>query len=188
MFLSIFRKYNIQCLAIRALLFRRCFAKLEDIGVVHVSDDLLRFLAELVDLLRLFEVLKEGFFVRVVLEFLDQLFDIVFTMCILLFNCRERYTRNSVIHGVAPGLPGHCLIRLVGHKMFLHPVHVDLVDQFASSILAQPAVLSESSVPFGIAHPSSSCIPLSRCKQLVVCRSGRLHATLFGKTAILSLE
>ena len=80
------------------------------------------------------------------------------------------------------------LLRLVGHKMFMHPVHVDLVDQFASSILAQTAVLSESSVPSGIAHPSSSCIPLSRCKQLVVCRGGRLHATLSGKTSILSLE
>ena len=79
------------------------------------------------------------------------------------------------------------LIRLVGHKMFLHPVHGDLADQFANLIL-QPAVLSESSVPFGIAHPSSSCIPLSRCKQLGVCRGERVRATLFGKTAILSRE
>ena len=80
------------------------------------------------------------------------------------------------------------LIRLVGHRMFLRPVLVDLVDQFSSSILIQPAVLSESSVPFGIAHPSSSFIPLSLCKQLVVCRWERLHATLSGKSAILSLE
>ena len=84
--------------------------------------------------------------------------------------------------------PSYFLIRLVGHKMFLHPAHIDLVDQCASSILVQPAVLSESSVPSGKAHPSSSCIPLSRCKQLIVCRRGRFHATLFGKTAMLSLE
>ena len=75
--------------------------------------------------------------------------------------------------------------RLVGHKMFLLPVLVDLVDQFASSILIQPAVLSESSVPFRKAH-LSSWIPLSPCKQLVV--RGQLHATLSGKTPILSLE
>ena len=79
----------------------------EDLCVVHVSDEILRFLAELVDLLRLLEVLREGFFVRVVLELLDQLFDFVMTMCILLFNCRKRYIRNSVIHGVATGFPRH---------------------------------------------------------------------------------
>ena len=134
------------------------------------------------------EILKEGFFVLVVLEILDQLFDFFLTMCILLFNCRKRYTRTSVIHGVAHRFPRTFLIRLVGHKMFLYPVHVDLVDQIANSILVQHAVLSELSVPFGKAHPSSSCIPLSRCKQLVVCRRRRSHATLCGKTAILSLE
>ena len=84
----------------------RCFAKLEDLCRIHVSDEILRFLAELVDFLRVVEVLKEGFFVRVVLELLDQMFEFVFTMCILLFNCRKRYTRNSLIHGVAPGFPG----------------------------------------------------------------------------------
>ena len=77
--------------------------------------------------------------------------------------------------------PRAFLIRLVVQKMFLHPVHVDLVDQCSNSILVQPAVLSESSVPFGIDHPSSSCVPRYRCKRLVVCRRGRLHATLFGK-------
>ena len=84
--------------------------------------------------------------------------------------------------------PKTILIRLDGHKMFLRPVLVDLVDQFASSISIQPALLSESSVPFGIAYPSSSCIPLSLCKQMAVCRRERLHATSSGKTAILSLE
>ena len=84
--------------------------------------------------------------------------------------------------------PRAFLPRLVGHEMFLHPVRVDLVDRFANSILVQPAVLLESSVLFGKAHPSSSCVPPSRCKQLVVCRGGRLHATLCGETAIFSLE
>ena len=84
--------------------------------------------------------------------------------------------------------PSAILIRLVGHKMFLRPVLVDLVDRVASSILTQPAVLSKSSVPFGKAHPSSSCVPLSLCKQLAVCRRGRLHATLSGKKTIISLQ
>ena len=82
----------------------------------------------------------------------------------------------------------HFLIRLVGHKMFLHPVLVDLVDQFASSIFVQPAILSESSVPFGTAPPLFSCIPLSRCKRRAVCCGEQLHVTLFGEIAILSLE
>ena len=93
-------------IAVKALLFGRIFAKLEDLGVVHLGDQILRFFAQLVDLLRLAQILKEGFFVRVVLELLDQLFDFVFTICILLLNCKKRYTRNSVIHGVAPGFPG----------------------------------------------------------------------------------
>ena len=50
-------------IALKTLLFRRVFAKFEDLGVVHVGDQILRLLAELVDLLRLAQVLKEGFLV-----------------------------------------------------------------------------------------------------------------------------
>ena len=42
----------------------------------------LKELIEIVDLLRLLEVLKEGFFVRVVLELLDQLFDCLYDVCL----------------------------------------------------------------------------------------------------------
>ena len=80
------------------------------------------------------------------------------------------------------------MIRWVGHKMFLHPVLIDLVDRFANSVCVQPVALLELSVPFGIARPSSSCLTLSRCKQLTIYCRGRLHATVFGKIAILSLE
>ena len=83
--------------------------------------------------------------------------------------------------------PKNSLIRWVGHTMFLHLVLVDLVDRFANLVWVQPVALLEISVPFGIAHPLSSCIPLSQCKQLVVCRR-RLHATVCGKIAILCLE
>ena len=143
----------------------RCFAKLEDLCRIHVSDEILRFLAELIDLLRLLEVLKEGFFVRVVLELLDQLFDFVFTMCILLFNCKKRYTRNSLIHGVAPGFPGQFSSAWLVTRCSCVLILLILLANFASSILIiQPAVLSESSVPFGTALPLSSCIPLYLCK------------------------
>ena len=43
---------------------------LEDLGVVHVGDQVLRFFAELVDLLRLSQVLNECFFALVVVELL----------------------------------------------------------------------------------------------------------------------
>ena len=45
-------------ITVRALLFGRIFAKLEDLGVVHLGDQILRFFAELGDLLRLAQVLK----------------------------------------------------------------------------------------------------------------------------------
>ena len=94
-------------IAIGALLFERGFAKLEDLGVVHVGNQILRFFAEHVDILRQAQVVKEGFLVQVALDLLDQLLDLVFTCCIvLLFDCGKGYARNSVIHGVVPGFPG----------------------------------------------------------------------------------
>ena len=81
------------------MLFGRIFAKFEDLGVVQVGDQILRFFAELVDLLRLAQVLKEGFLVFVVLELPDQLLDLVLACCILLHDCRKRYSRYSVFHG-----------------------------------------------------------------------------------------
>ena len=68
-------------IAPRTLQFGRIFAKSEDLGGAHVGDQILR----------LAQVLKEGFLVLVVLELLDQLLDLVFTCCILLFNCRKWY-------------------------------------------------------------------------------------------------
>ena len=74
--------------------------------VVHVGDQNLRFFAELVDLLRLPQVLKETFLVRVALELFNQLLDLVFAICILLFDRRKGYDRNSVVNGAVPGFPG----------------------------------------------------------------------------------
>ena len=87
-----------ESIAVRAELFGRIFAKLEDLGVVHLGDQILRFLAELIDLLRLVQVLKEGFLVRVALELLNQLLDLVFAMNCQLPHCigfaRRRHPRR----------------------------------------------------------------------------------------------
>ena len=90
----------------RALLLGRGFAKFEDLGVVHVGDQILRFFTELIDLLRLAQVLQEGFLVRVALGLLNQLLDLVFATCILLFNCRKGMRVYSIVNGVVPGFPG----------------------------------------------------------------------------------
>ena len=94
------------------MLFGRVFAKLEDLGVVHVGDQILRFFAELVDLLRLAQVLKEGVLVLVGLELFEQLLDLDLAICILLFDCRNGCARNSVVNGVVPGFP--VTLRFVG--------------------------------------------------------------------------
>ena len=63
------------------MLFGRIFAKFEDLGVVQVGDQILRLFAEL-DLLRLAQVLKEGFLMLLVLKLLGQLLDLVLTCCV----------------------------------------------------------------------------------------------------------
>ena len=72
-------------------------------------------------------------------------------------------------------------------KMIFHLGFVDLVDHVASSISARHVVLSELSQFFGTAHPRFSYIPLSQCKQQECCGE-RLHVTVFGKIASLSLD
>ena len=73
-------------------------------------------------------------------------------------------------------------------KMILRLGFVDLVDHVASSILVRHVALSELSEPSGRAHPVFSYIPLSQCKLQAVCCRERLHVTVFGKIAGLSLE
>ena len=64
-------------------MFGRMFAKFEDPSVVHVGDQVLRFFAELVDLLRLSQVLNKRFFILVALELFDQPLDFVLAFCTL---------------------------------------------------------------------------------------------------------
>ena len=160
-------------IALRTLLFGRIFAKFEDLGVVHVGDQFLRLFAELVNLLRLAQVLKEGFLVLVVLELLDQLLDLVVTCCILLFNCRKWYAIRCY------RFPCNFSNRLMVPKMILRLGFADLVDHMA---------ILELSEPFGKAPPSFSYIPLCQCNLQVVCCRERLHVTVSGKIASFSRE
>ena len=84
-------------IAVRTLLFGRIFAKF--LGVVHVGDQCLRIFAELVDLLRLFQILNKRIFILVVLELSDQPLDFVLAYCILRLDCRRRYSGYCVVHG-----------------------------------------------------------------------------------------
>ena len=55
--LQYFFTYFLASIVVRTLLFGRIFAKFEDLGVVQVGNKILRFFAELVDLLRLTQIL-----------------------------------------------------------------------------------------------------------------------------------
>ena len=92
-------------ITIGEMLFGRGFEKFEDLSVVHVGDQLLRLFAELVDLLRLVQVLQERFLMRVALELLNQPFDFVFAS-VLLSDCRKEYARYSAVKVVVRGFPG----------------------------------------------------------------------------------
>ena len=46
-------------IAVKTLLFGRIFAKFEELGVVQVGHQVLRFFAELADLLQLSQILNE---------------------------------------------------------------------------------------------------------------------------------
>ena len=124
-------------IAVRTLLLGRIFAKFEDLRVVQVSDQVLRFFAELVDLLRLAQILNEWFCMSVVLEFLDQPFDSC--SCVLYSAAR---LQKEALHLFCDPRCGYKLHRdfsnrLMVPNMILLPGIVDLVDHIASSILAR---------------------------------------------------
>ena len=72
-------------------------------------------------------------------------------------------------------------------KMILRLGFVDLVNHVASSILARRVALPGLSEPSGGAHPEFSYVPLSQCKLQTVCCTERLHVTVSGEIADLSL-
>ena len=116
------------------MLFGRIFAKFEDLGAVHVGDQVFRFLAELVSLLRLSQILNGRIFVLVVLELLDQPLDFVLAYCILRIECRKKVLQ---LFGDPRGgykFSRNCSNRLMVPKMILRLGFVDLADHAASSI------------------------------------------------------
>ena len=90
-------------IAVRTLLFGRNFAKFEDLSVLHVGDQILRFFAELVDLLRLSQVLNKRILILMALELVDQPLDFVLAYCVLRLDCRKRYSSYSVVCSAVTG-------------------------------------------------------------------------------------
>ena len=101
---------------------------------------------------------------------------------------QQEVLRYSVVHCVVTDFTVTFSNRPMVPKMILRLGFVDLVDHVASSMLVRHVVLSEFSEPSGRAHPVSSYIPLSECKLQVVCCRERLHVTVSGKIASISLE
>ena len=86
------------------------FAKLEDLGIAHVDDQLLPLFAELITLPRLLQVLPES---RVILELLNQLFDRFCAIGVLLLGCGMVYAWYSKVNVAAAGFPVTCRYALV---------------------------------------------------------------------------
>ena len=172
--------------AVKTLLFGRIFAKFEDLDVVHVGDQIQRFCAELVDLLRMSQILNWANLYSCGSQLLDQPLDFGLACCVLLLDCRKelqnccdprycyRFLRNFSNRSMVP-------------KMILLLGFVDLADHIASSFVARLVALSELSAPSGRAHPEFSFIPVSQNKLQAMCCRERLHVTVSGKIADLSL-
>ena len=140
-------------IAVRTLLFERIFAKFEDLGVVHVGDQVLRFFAELVNLLRLFQILDERIFILVVLELLDQPLDFVLAFCISAARLQKKVLQLFCGPWCCYRFPRNFSSHLMVPKMILRLGFVDLADHIAISILTRLVALSELSEPSGRARP-----------------------------------
>ena len=73
----------------------------KDLGIANAGDQLLRLFAELLNLHRLIQVLQDRLLIRVVLELLNQRFDLFFAIRVLLLDCRMRYARYSKVNVAA---------------------------------------------------------------------------------------
>ena len=156
-------------IAVKTLLFGRIFAKFEDLGVVHIGDQILRFFAELVDFLCLAQVPKEGLLVLMALELFDQLLDLVLACCISAARLQKEVLQIFCGPQCGYKFPRNCSSHLMVPKMISRLGFVDLADHTASSILTKLVALSELNVPSGRARPEFSCILLSQCKLQAVC-------------------
>ena len=108
-------------LTIWALFLGRGFAKLEDLGIAHVGDQLLRLFAERTNLFGLIQVLQERLLARVILELLNQLFDCFFSIRVLLLDCGTRCAWYSIVDVAAAGfsVTSRCALVVRGFSCFL---------------------------------------------------------------------
>ena len=107
----------------------RGFAKLEDLSIARVGDQLLRLFAERFNLFGLIQVLQERLLVRMILELLNQLFDLFFAIRVLLLDCRMKYACFSMVSWFPRNFP----IRFGGQRIFLLLAQVDPAVHFANS-------------------------------------------------------
>ena len=114
------------------MLHGRGLAKLEDLRIVQIGDQLLRLFAEFMIIFSLIQVLQERLLARVAFELLNQLFDFASCPAVRLQNgvCLV-FCGSTLLHQV----PWGSAMRLGGHKMFLRLVLVDLV-VLANSLLS----------------------------------------------------
>ena len=83
----------------------RGFAKLEDLRVAHVGNQLLRLFAECINFFGHIQVLQEKLLVRVILALLNQLFDRSLAIRVQLLDCRMRYAWYSTVDVAAAAFP-----------------------------------------------------------------------------------
>ena len=92
--------------AIGALSFRRSLAELEDFGIARVSDQILWFFIEMVDLLRLFKVFQQHILVWLIFKLFDSSSNCFFAICVHLLNSGVWDAWDSKISTTtATGLP-----------------------------------------------------------------------------------
>ena len=153
-------------IALRTLLFRRIVEKYKDLCVVDVGDEILRFVAELVDLLRLAPVLRRKIPCAGGSRtsrstswtcFQDVYLAVRLLKVVCQDSCSQRRCykclRNSSNRSMVP-------------KMILILGFLILWTMLWVRFLTRLAALSELSEPSGRAHPEFSYIPLSQCKLL----------------------
>ena len=116
------------------MLFGRIFAKFEDVGVVHVGDQVLPFLAELVNLLRLSQILNKRIFIPVVLELLDQPLGLCSRVLYSAAQLQKEVLQLFCGSRCCYKFLRRCSSHLMVPKMILRFGFVDLADRSASSI------------------------------------------------------
>ena len=142
-------------IAVRILLFGSLFEKFEDLSVVHVGDQVLRFFAELVDLL---VCLKSWMNDSLYLWFSNFSIHSLTLYSRVVFCCSiaERSTPGILWSTVLLQIHHYVSNRLMFPKMILRLGFADLVDHIANSISARLVAHSEWSSSEVFTHSAFS--------------------------------